>query len=132
MVKSVLAMLLACFFLAASTLLPLSDFALMKELPRMYRSYCNVKAGGEPDFIDFTGDYLLGGKDLLGHNKHDTPVKTDGSLQFQHQANALLIVLLQVKTVSLLLPEIVASTVLNHPHLFTSEYQNTLFRPPLV
>lgn len=125
-------MLLACFFLAASTLLPLSDFSLMKELPRMYRSYCNLKAGGEPDVIDFTGDYLLGGKDLLGHNKHDAPVKDDGSLQFQHQASAFLIVLLQAKTAYVLLPETVATPAIIYPPVFTSEYQNTLFRPPLV
>lgn len=131
MIKSLTAILLACFFLTGSTLLPLGDFSLMKELPGMYRSYCQVKVG-EPDVIDFAGDYLLGGKDLLGHNQNDTTPKSDGSLQFQHQANSFLIILLQVKTASSLLAEALSKPVASHPLLFTTEYQNKLFRPPLA
>ena len=65
-------------------ILPLGDFSLMPDLPEMYQSYCRITAE-KPDIIDFIGDYIWGGKDLLGHNKHDA--STSGSLQFQHQAS---------------------------------------------
>lgn len=103
----------------------------MKELPDMYRSYTRIVAE-EADIFDFIGDYLFAGKDLLGHNVHDAASKSDNSLQFQHQANSMLVVLLQVKTASFLLAKVLSKPVASHPLLFTTEYQNKLFRPPLA
>jgi len=82
-------MFLAFYLLAGSMLLPLGDFSLINDLPVMYHSYTEVTAE-TPDVIDFIGDYLLSGKELLGHNKHDASPKADGSTQFQHQAISLL------------------------------------------
>ncbi|CAN5175325.1 hypothetical protein BH09BAC6_BH09BAC6_24160 [soil metagenome] len=131
MIKSFTALLLSNFILAGSIILPLGDFSLMKDLPGMYRSYCSIRAG-EPALIDFVGDYLLGGKDLLGHNQHDAPVKSDGSPQFQHQANVSLFFAVAIYRLSFLSNE----PEVKHPvyrHLFhTSDYQNELFRPPLA
>ena len=89
MIKSFLGIFLAFYLLAGSMVLPLGDFSLINDLPGMYHSYTQVTAE-TPDVIDFIGDYLLSGKELLGHNKHDAHPKADGSTQFQHQAISLL------------------------------------------
>jgi hypothetical protein len=131
MVKPVVAVLFACFFLAGSTLLPLGDFSLMRDIPSMYRSYCKVKAG-RPDPVDFIGDYLLGGKDLLGHNSHDTPAKSDNSLQFQHQAISFMVVLFYSKLPVFLFAKALDKPVVNHLLRLTTDYNSPLFRPPLA
>lgn len=129
--KSVVAILLACFFLTGSTLLPLGDFSLMRDIPSMYRSYCRVKAG-KPDPIDFIGDYLLGGKDLLGHNQKDTPAKSDGSLQFQHQAISLMMALFYSKLPFSLFPKELDQPAVSHLLRVTTDYKSPIFRPPLA
>lgn len=131
MVKPVVTILLACFFLAGSTLLPLGDFSLMRDIPSMYRSYCRVRVG-TPDPVDFIGDYLLGGKDLLGHNSHDAPGKSDSSLQFQHQAVFSLIVLFHSKLPVPLFPKALEKPVVSHVLRLTTDYNSPLFRPPLA
>lgn len=110
-------------------MLPLGDFSLMSDLPNMYRSYTKI-VKEEPDVLDFIGDYLMNGKAILGHNKHDTPESPDTATQFQHQANSLNIVLTQ-----LLHPVVNIALILNkHPSyqqtVYTSNYNNQLFRPP--
>ena len=50
-------------------MLPLGDFSLMKDIPGMYLEY--QKVANHEDAFDFIGDYLLHGKELLGHNKHN-------------------------------------------------------------
>lgn len=131
MARSIISLLLACFFLTGNVILPLGDFSLMRDLPGMYRDYCKVKKG-KPDVVDFVGDYLLRGKDILGHNKNDLPVKQDGSLQFRHQPS-----------ISLYFTRPVCMCTFSPgPHLanhspygflfYLSEYCNEHFRPPLV
>ncbi len=129
--RSIVAILLACFFLAGSTLLPLGDFSLMRDIPSMYRSYCKVKAG-KPDPADFIGDYLLGGKDLLGHNSNDASAKSDNSLQFQHQAVFSLMVLFHSKLQSNLFAKLLDKPIISHLLTVTTAYKRTLFRPPLA
>lgn len=87
MIRYTITLLLGFYFLAGSIILPLGDFSLMSDLPDMYHSYCKITAE-KPDIFDFIGDYIWGGKDLLGHNKHDA--STSGTLQFQHQATQTL------------------------------------------
>lgn len=111
--KPAIAILLACFFLVGSTLLSLGDFSLMRDIPSMYRSYFQVRAD-KPDPVDFIGDYLLGGKDLLGHNSRDAPAKSDSSLQFQHQAVFSLIVLFHSKLPAYLFSEALDKPIMNH------------------
>ena len=119
------------FFLTGSIILPLGDFSLMKDLPGMYKSYCKIKAGN-PDVIDFIGDYLLGGKDLLGHNQHDAPVKNDGSLQFRHQASLSLFFVSHSYQV-VLMTELIAKKYNNHLINFhNSGYPHESFRPPIA
>ncbi|MEO6520207.1 MAG: hypothetical protein ABIN91_00890 [Mucilaginibacter sp.] len=131
MAKSITAIILTLYFLAGSVLLPLSDFSLIKDLPGMYRSYSKIKAGS-PDVIDFVGDYLLGGKSILGHNANDDTSKAGGALQFQHQANMLLYFVPQVCQLQASLLQPIAEHPI-HSHTFhTFNYQNKLFRPPIM
>lgn len=130
MCKSIAVIFLACYFLAGSVILPLSDFSLMKDLPGMYNAYCKVKSG-TPDVIDFVGDYLLGGKDLFGHNTHDAPVKADGSIQFQHQANTSLFFTQHFYRLPFLQVKPVVIYPVHRFLFYTSDYQSELFRPPL-
>ena len=131
MIKSTIALFLAFYFLVGSTVLPLGDFSLISDLPGMYKSYCEVTAE-KPDFIDFVGDYVMGGKYIFGHNKHDAPAKSDGSTQFQHQATSFLYYTVskyqvQVKPVIILVKPALPSLL-----LFTTDYQSESLRPPIA
>jgi hypothetical protein len=85
-------LMLSAYLLAGSILLPLGDFSLLKDLPRMYRAYAAITSE-KPNLVDFVGDYLLSGKMLLGHNKHDAQPRQSTDFQFHHQASPLLVVL---------------------------------------
>lgn len=103
----------------------------MRDLPAMYRSYCEIKAG-EPDVCDFVGDYLLHGKDLFGNNAHDAKPRNEGALQFQHQP-ALSIFFLQT-TIQLFSDN--GQFIGNQPsyriRYHISEYHDQYFRPPIA
>ncbi|MBW4889711.1 hypothetical protein KXQ82_08285 [Mucilaginibacter sp. HMF5004] len=122
--------MLTCLFLAGSTLLPLGDFSLAADLPGMYQTYTKV-VKEDPDVIDFIGDYLLHGKELFGHNKHDASPHDESGLQFQHQATSLTIVFFSLHAIALHLPVIFKIFPLQRENIHTSDYQNELFRPPL-
>jgi len=126
-----IASFLACLFLAGSTLLPLGDFSLMRDLPGMYQSYTKV-VKEEPDVLDFIGDYLLHGKEIFGHNKHDATPQNESGLQFQHQANSLTVVVSQLGFEPHHLPISRKAYPQQRDSICTSDYQNELFRPPLV
>ncbi len=131
MLRSIFALLLTCFFLAGSTLFPLGDFSLMQDLPDMYRSYTKIVAE-EPDIIDFIGDYLLNGKELMGHNPHDVGQKTNSTVQFQHQASSTVFVISYVT-----MPDVASSDTIKVYNICgmvlpTTNYQNDLLRPPLA
>jgi hypothetical protein len=131
MFTRIIASFLVCLFLTGSTLLPLGDFSLMRDLPGMYESYTKV-VNEEPDVLDFIGDYLLHGKELLGHNKYDNTSQHDAGLQFQHQASSLTIAFFHVNTAPSHLPAIIKVYPLQRDNISTSDYQNELFRPPLA
>lgn len=87
MFNKVITIILCCYFLLGSIVLPLGDFSLLKELPQMYRNYQKIAVADEQGIFDFVGDYLMGGKDFLGHNKKDAPESSKASIKFQHQAS---------------------------------------------
>lgn len=130
MLKSLTAAILGLLFLTGSCILPLGDFSLMNDLPSMYKDYCKLRVG-EPDVLDFIGDYVMGGKDMLGHNAEDRPAKPGAPIQYQHQAGISLFyvqpeISLAVKAGS------AVSEYPNHSHtIHLSEYHRELLRPPL-
>lgn len=128
---SITGILLACYFLAGSVIFPLSDFSLMQDLPAMYRSYCEVKAG-KPDICDFIGDYLLHGKELFGNNAHDAKPRNENALQFQHQPT--LSIFFFQHTIRLL--SNTGLQLINEPtyrtRYHTSEFRAQHFRPPIA
>jgi len=131
MMRRVVAFLMMGHLLLSSMILPLSDFSLLKELPRMYHAYQKVASPHEQCIVDFVGDYLLGGKDLLGHNKHDRPIKTD-AMQFGHATVFAYVVYRYSVTVSRInAAETARHNVLHLPGKPT-DYQSSLFRPPLA
>lgn len=131
MMRRVVAFLMMGHLLVSSIILPLSDFSLLKELPRMYHAYQKVASPHEQCIVDFVGDYLLGGKDLLGHNKHDRPIKTD-AMQFGHATVFAYVVQRYSITVSRInIAEATSYSVLHLPGKPT-DYQSSLFRPPLA
>ena len=109
-------------------ILPLGDFSLLPDMADMYHSYCKVTAEN-PDIIDFIGDYIWGGKDLLGHNKHDAP--SVGSLSFQHQASPSLYfssIAYPVHTN----PQVCIAKPYASSFIFqVSDYQSEILRPPI-
>jgi len=131
MIRCLTTVILGLFFLAGSCILPLGDFSLMNDLPSMYKNYCKVTKE-EPDVLDFIGDYLMGGKDLLGHNRGDKPASSASPIQYRHQAGISLFYAVQpiqltVKT------EPAAVEYPNCPQtLHLSEYHGKLLRPPLA
>jgi hypothetical protein len=109
----------------------LGDFSLLNDLPRMYRAYEKVASPDEKGVIDFLGDYLLGGKDLLGHNKHDKTDKTN-TIQFRHATSIVLIICKPDLSPSQLCGcKPTNYTGMQQPGK-TKDYHSFLLRPPLT
>ncbi|RKR84460.1 hypothetical protein BDD43_4698 [Mucilaginibacter gracilis] len=113
-------------------MLPLGDFTLMSDLPRMYHNYEKLTKPEEAGLIDFIGDYLFAGKILLGHNKQDKPETPSTSVQFQHSPSAFnfLYSRLEVPFISIKVLK-VSHTLLRIPISIT-DFHPELFRPPLA
>ncbi|QEM12223.1 hypothetical protein [Mucilaginibacter rubeus] len=132
MIRRITAFLMAGLLLFGSVALPLGDFSLLKELPRMYQAYEKVVSPDEKGVLDFIGDYLLNGKDLLGHNQHDQPSKA-GDLQFQRSAAFATIIQPGVPLIRLLpAPAGPDHHAVYLPPAALSDYHPSLFRPPLA
>lgn len=97
----------------------------------MYQAYEKVVSPDEKGILDFIGDYVLNGKELLGHNKHDQPSKS-GALQFQGSPS-FAITLQQTITLTQLLP-LSPDTKPSRQHFSAtlSDFHPSLFRPPLA
>lgn len=132
MIKKITTSLLALYFLTGSMLLPLGDFSLMKDLPQMYKAYQKLAPHEEQDVFDFVGDYLLNGKAILGHNKHDAPEQSQSGVQYQHAASfcSMLVVPFQLNLVAVSEHTIIHKQT-NLP-VNTSDFHPELFRPPLA
>lgn len=122
----------ACLLLAGSSILPLGDFALMRDIPAMYGNYEKATTSEELGVIDFIGDYLLHGKDIFGHNKNDKRPDGNNGVQFQHQADPLSVAFFTGQIVA---PFSSFEDLHDHPPFFqqflASGHKNGLFRPPL-
>lgn len=117
--------------LLGSIVLPLGDYSMIKELPRIYQAYEKVVSPDEKGILDFIGDYVLNGKDLLGHNQHDQPSKP-GALQFQGSPSFAVTV---QSSLTLTQPLLLGFGTKPSRHYFSaalSDYHPSLFRPPLV
>lgn len=131
MVKRIAAFLMMGQLLFGSVALPLGDYSMIKELPRMYQAYEKVVSPDEKGILDFIGDYVLNGKDLLGHNQHDRPSKS-GALQFQGSPSFA--ITLQ-PSFTLTRPLLLSSGTKSSGHHFStalSDYHPSLFHPPLA
>lgn len=131
MIKSTIALFLAFYFLVGSTILPLGDFSLMGDLSGMYKSYCQITAE-KPDIFDFIGDYVMGGKYIFGHNKHDAPLKSDGSSQYQHQATSFLYYNVSRYQIHQTQEILIAKPIEKDDLLFSFNYTSKSLRPPIV
>ena len=131
MIKSVISLFFAFIFFTGSIVLPLGDFSLLRDIPKMYRNYSKITTEEELSVMDFVGDYLLHGKDLFGNNEHDkSPVKGN-DVQYQHQANPLNIVFLNHTVTLLVDPIVIVSRPAFHAVFYSGDFQKELFRPPL-
>jgi hypothetical protein len=132
MFRKIICYFLAGLILGGSVILPLGDFSLIRDIPGMYHNYTKIAASDELSVMDFIGDYLLHGKDLFGHNEHDKPQSATNSVQFQHPANPLSIVLFRtyfhVKTS---LQSKKKYPVCYKP-IAALSYHQVLFRPPIA
>jgi hypothetical protein len=124
--------LLACLFLTGSIVLPLGDFSLMRDIPKMYQNYTKITSEEEMGVIDFIGDYLLYGKQIFGHNEHDKIPAKGNDVQFQHQASAPNIVFLYHMSTLFVETVAIATHQTHYTIFYTGDYRNALFRPPLA
>ena len=132
MVKRMITLWMACFFLAGSIFLPLGDFSLLRDIPAMYGNYSKIASPDELGVLDFIGDYMLQGKDLFGHNVHDKAQTPSNNVQFQHQANPLSIVFQTIPFNVLFVPELKNNYKPYNSITIPAEYPKTLYRPPLT
>jgi hypothetical protein len=132
MTRRIVCYFLAGLFLASSIILPLGDFSLLRDIPEMYSNYTKITTQEEVGAIDFIGDYLLHGKELFGHNRHDKVPANGNSTQFQHQAASLNVVFSQSATTLLLSTDFHINHSHNNPRFKTTSYRDELFRPPLA
>ena len=132
MLKRITCGFLICLFLTGSIILPLGDFSLIRDIPKMYQNYAKVTSADEIGVIDFIGDYLLYGKQIFGHNEHAKIPAKGNEVQFQHQASPLNIIFLQ-GAITLLITSVAIIKYKAPTHLFyTGDYRARLFRPPLA
>jgi hypothetical protein len=130
MLKRLVIFFLISEMLLSSIILPLGDLSLLKDLPAMYHAYEKVVSPDDKSICDFIGDYLLDGKDLLGHNKHDRPEK-QGAMQFQHPAAFAMLIHVPCTTVNQHnITETSRSFTIHLPGT-PSDYHPSLLRPPL-
>ncbi|GAC1313950.1 MAG: hypothetical protein NVSMB24_37950 [Mucilaginibacter sp.] len=132
MFKKIICTFLAGLFLATSLILPLGDFSLLREIPRMYGNYTKITSVDERGIIDFIGDYLLHGKELFGHNDHDKAAAKGDEVQFQHQAIPLCIMFANTLAVRLFLNDFHSDYSPFSPVIKASGHRDKLFRPPLA
>jgi hypothetical protein len=131
MTRRIIAYILCLYFLIGNILLPLGDFSLMKGLPAMYHAYEKIASPDERGVLDFVGDYLLGGKDLLGHNKDDISLNNKSDIQFQHTVGVCTILTDSVYLVAIGVKEH-RLVHYNFPNLITVPgFHQELLRPPL-
>jgi hypothetical protein len=131
MVKRMITLWMACFFLMGSIFLPLGDFSLMRDIPAMYRNYSKIASPDELGVLDFIGDYLLHGKEFLGHNGHDKTQTPSNNVQFRHQANPLSIIFQTIPINVLFEPELKKNYRPCSKITIPAEYPETIYRPPL-
>lgn len=131
MIKKWFSFFLAFLFLAGSTILPLGDFSLIKDIPDMYQNYTHIASPEELSVADFIGDYLLHGKEIFGNNKDDKAQNDNSNVQFKRGVSSLNIVLLD-PYVCLLRPSKICISYTDFGHLsFTSDFHDELLKPPL-
>src|ERR1700712_4267773 len=117
MLKRITCGLLACLFLTGSIMLPMGDFSLVRDIPKMYQNYTKITSQEEMGIVDFIGDYLFYGKQIFGHNEHDKIPAKGNEVQFQHQASPLNIVFLH-RTITLLVVPVAALRPPIHSSIF--------------
>lgn len=132
MKKQTICFLLSIHFLAGAILFPLGDFSLMKQLPKMYTAYLRIASPDEAGFADFIGDYLLGGKDLLGHNKKDLPGKMGMNIQFQSASAFAAVISHQRHSTILSFTKTSTRLMVFNNHQKIAGYTSPLLRPPLA
>jgi hypothetical protein len=132
MFKKAMCIVFAAQFLLASLIFPLGDFALMSDIPQMYRNYAKVACKEELGIIDFIGDYLLGGRQLLGHNLHDKIPETGNNVQFQHRAMCLDVIFNPLPSTILMIYVYSNSPKVYYSTFQTSGHIDKVFRPPLT
>jgi len=130
--RSIILCYLICVFLIGSAILPLGDFSLANDLPKMYQSYTKLANPEEAGIVDFVGDYLFAGKVLLGHNKNDKSENSSTSVQFQHAPIGFNLVYRCVETMCVFIKDCKSSHKQIKNPLETTGFHPELFRPPLV
>ncbi|MBS1527580.1 MAG: hypothetical protein JST19_18170 [Bacteroidetes bacterium] len=130
--KKLTALFLAFLFLGGSLILPLGDFSLMRDLPAMYRSYARIASPDERGVIDFVGDYLLHGRDLLGHNRHDKSESSANGIQFQHTSNHSNIVVASFQVFKPVYSTVERIAPSYRKHSMPAGYLPGVFRPPVA
>lgn len=125
-------LVLALYFFLGSVLLPLGDFSLLRDIPKMYQVYTQIDEPEDIGVVDFVVDYLLNGEEFFEHYENEKRGFDPTPVQFQHQAESMSIVLFQteflpVKEAPVSIPE----NGLYHS-FSTSDYQDEILRPPMA
>lgn len=98
----------------------------------MYKAYQKLAPAQEQGVFDFVGDYLLNGKGILGHNKHDVPESPRSGVQYQHAASFCSIIAVHFQLQQVIISDHhISHRQINLP-VNTSDFYAELFRPPLA
>jgi hypothetical protein len=132
MIKKIAVYILCIYFLVGNVILPLGDYSLMRDLPAMYQSYEKIVSPDENGILDFIGDYLLGGKDILGHNKGDAPQNPGSTTQFQHTAGVCSAIIIPAQLNSIIVNEYRVIYQDIYVLKTIEEFHKKILRPPLA
>lgn len=132
MIKRLITLCMAFYFLIGGMVLPLGDFSLMRDIPRMYHNYKKIVTDDDAGALDFIGDYLLHGKEIFDNNAHDKPQTATNNVQFPHPVNPLMVVLFRTCFYTITLPQPLQKHKAYFKAVATTGFKNSLFRPPLA
>jgi len=132
MIKRLITLGMAFYFLVGGMVLPLGDFSLMRDIPGMYHNYKKIVTDDDAGVVDFIGDYLLHGKEIIDHNSHDKPQTATNSVQFQHPVNPLMAVLFHMCFNAINASQSLQKQTTCFKAAATTGFKNSLFRPPLA
>lgn len=120
------------YYLFGTFCLPMGNFAVVSELPSMYK-HCKNSEDKDMNVVDFITDHLLNLDGIFDEHKDGDDQKPHSSSHHAHYIQLVYIkitLFFEIKTVKLFLLD--KLQIIKSEDNYVFNFSNFLFRPPLV